>query len=235
MTATFSTPRPLRILLLPNNGLPPTLVLQDQSDVSWYQSDVRCGTSRLTTRVRAEVVRCVDSNPNLNLKPNPNKKQARLLDIVDEEVGMAVMATNVVGVGRTCRAFLPLLRESGAGRLVLIGSYFGSIAGALGAGHLYYEASKHAVEGMADNLRRSEAANGAGVRVSLVKPANIVTGMNPKPYGEDEPAVVVRAVRHALGPSPKRRYLAGRVKGWPVGLLCWIFTHMPSWLTDNLM
>ena len=54
-------------------------------------------------------------------------------------------------------------------------------------------------------------------------------------YGEDEPAVVVRAVRHALGPSPKRRYLAGRVKGWPVGLLCWIFTHMPSWLTDNLM
>ena len=159
----------------------------------------------------------------------------RPLDIVDEDVGMAVMATNVVGVGRTCRAFLPLLRESGAGRLVLIGSYFGSIAGALGAGHLYYEASKHAVEGMADNLRRSEAAHGAGVCVSLVKPGNIVTGMNPKPYGEDEPAVVVRAVRHALGPSPKRRYLAGRVKGWPVGLLCWIFTHMPSWLTDNLM
>ena len=146
---------------------------------------------------------------------------------------MAVMATNVVGVGRTCRAFLPLLRESGAGRLVLIGSYFGSIAGALGAGHLYYEASKHAVEGMADNLRRSEAAHGAGVRVSLVKPGNIVTGMNPKPYGEDEPAVVVRAVRHALGPAPKRRYLAGRVKGWPVGLLCWTFTHMPSWLTDK--
>ena len=81
----------------------------------------------------------------------------------------------------------------------------------------------------------SEAAHGAEVRVSLIKPGNIVTGMSPKPYGEDEPAVVVRAVRHALGPAPKRRYLAGRVKGWPVGLLCWIFTHMPSWLTDNLM
>ena len=44
-----------------------------------------------------------------------------------------------------------------------------------------------------------------------------------------------RRARAALGPAPKLRYLAGRVKGWPVGLLCWIFTHMPSWLTDNLM
>ena len=46
--------------------------------------------------------------------------------------------------------------------------------------------------------------------------------------------MVVRAVRHALGPSPKRRYFAGRVKGWPVGLLCWILIHMPTWLTDKL-
>ena len=168
------------------------------------------------------------------LQLETNKGAARPVDIVDEDVGLSVLATNVVGIGRTCRAFLPMLRESGAGRLVLIGSYFGSIAGALGEGHLYYEASKHAVEGMADNLRRSEAKRGAGVRVSLVKPGNIITAMNPEPYGEDGPAVVVRAVRHALGPSPKRRYFAGRVKGWRVGLLCWIFIHMPTWLTDRL-
>lgn len=162
------------------------------------------------------------------------KGEARPQEMVDEEMGMSVLATNVVGVGRTCRAFLPLLRESGNGRLVLLGSYFGSIAGALGAGHLYYEASKHAVEGIADNLRRSEAKRGSGVRVSLVKPGNIITAMNPKPFGEDEPAVVVRSVRHALGPSPKRRYFAGRVKGWPCGLLCWVFTHMPTAITDRL-
>ena len=35
--------------------------------------------------------------------------------------------------------------------------------------------------------------------ISLVKPGNIITAMNPKPTGEDEPEVVVRAVRHALG------------------------------------
>ena len=75
---------------------------------------------------------------------------------------------------------------------------------------------------------------GQGVCVSLVKPGNIITAMNPAPYGEDEPAVVVRAVRHALGPAPKHRYYPGRVKGWPVRMLCWLFTHLPTWLSDNI-
>ena len=50
------------------------------------------------------------------LQEEVNKGAARPMDIVAEDVGMSVLATNVVGVGRTCRAFLPLLRESGDGR-----------------------------------------------------------------------------------------------------------------------
>ena len=109
---------------------------------------------------------------------------------------------------------------------------FGSMAGALGAAHLYYEASKHALEGFADGLRRSEARR--GVCVSLVKPGNITTNMNP--YGEDGTEVVVAAVRRALAArSPRHRYHVGRVAGRSVWLICFIFDLLPTWLQDRIL
>lgn len=154
-------------------------------------------------------------------------------ELSEASVATAIFATNVVGVAVTARAFLPMLREAGgAGRLIIIGSYFGTIAGAIGEGHAYYEASKFAVEGLCDNLRRSEAKR--GVAVSLVKPGNISTAMNAV-HGEDPPEVVLRAVRHALGCRPRHRYHVGRVKGMGVWLLCWLFNHLPTWLTDRLL
>ena len=43
-------------------------------------------------------------------------------ELCECSVATAVFATNVVGVARTARAFLPLLRESGEGRLLIVGS-----------------------------------------------------------------------------------------------------------------
>jgi NAD(P)-dependent dehydrogenase (short-subunit alcohol dehydrogenase family) len=130
-------------------------------------------------------------NPEGDAILDADKRGApRPQELSDPAIATAVFATNVVGVARTARAFLPLLRESGEGRLLIVGSYFGSMAGSLGSGHLYYEASKHALEGLSDGLRRAEARR--GVKVSLVKPGNISTNMNPL-YGEDGTDIVVAA------------------------------------------
>ena len=97
-----------------------------------------------------------------------------------------------------------------------------------------YVASKFALEGMADGLRRTEAKRNGGAKVILVKPGNVRTGMNS--YGEDGPEVVTAAVRHALrSRTPKHRYHPGRIKGYRVWLICWLFNHLPTWLSDKLL
>ena len=152
--------------------------------------------------------------------------------LADVAVAQRVMDTNVIGVWRTVTTFLPLLHESRRGRIMLVGSYFGSIAGNFKLRQVAYETSKFALEGMAAAMRRGFAPQGIGV--SLLKPGNIKTAMNPG--AEDPPDVLMPAIRHALtSASPRRRYPAGRVKGWPVWLLCWVFEMLPSALGDKLL
>ena len=69
--------------------------------------------------------------------------------LADVAVAQRVMDTNVIGVWRTVTTFLPLLHESRRGRIMLVGSYFGSIAGNFKLRQVAYETSKFALEGMA--------------------------------------------------------------------------------------
>lgn len=86
--------------------------------------------------------------------------------------------TNVFGVATVCRAVLPQMRQRGQGRIVNVGS----VAGRLAAPFMgTYAASKHAVEGMTDALRRE--VQGYGIDVSLVRPGFVDT-----PFGEQEQA-----------------------------------------------
>ena len=124
---------------------------------------------------------------------------------------------------------MPLLADGG--RVVNIGSYFGSIAGQAGLCHAYYESSKFALEGLSDNMRRSLCKR--GIHVSLVKPGNISTDMNS--FGESPSIVVAKDVEHAVSSKrPKPRYYPGKVKGLPVRIVCWIFEMLPTWVTDSL-
>ena len=149
--------------------------------------------------------------------------------LADPSIGTRVLQTNVVGVARISRAFLPLLSEGG--RIVNIGSYFGSIAGQSGLCHAYYECSKFALEGLSDNMRRSLRKR--GIHVSLIKPGNIITDMNS--FGESPTSVVAKDVEHAVSSkSPRARYYSGKVKGMPVRLVCWIFEMLPTSVTDAL-
>jgi NAD(P)-dependent dehydrogenase (short-subunit alcohol dehydrogenase family) len=76
---------------------------------------------------------------------------------------------NLVGQVAVTQAFLPMLR-SAKGRVVNIGSIGGRVAlPLLGP----YAASKHAMEGLTDSLRRE--LKPAGIKVSIIRPGPIAT------------------------------------------------------------
>jgi len=151
----------------------------------------------------------------------------------DSELVTHVFDTNVVGCFRVTKAFLPLLQKGkkGEASIVLVGSFFGSIAGALNLSHLAYESSKFAIEGLADGLRRGLKKE--HITVSLIKPGNIQTDMN-KTAGESKSSVVANDILEAIeDPNPSARYYPGLVKGTSCKLACLFFSLFPTWFTDK--
>jgi NAD(P)-dependent dehydrogenase (short-subunit alcohol dehydrogenase family) len=88
------------------------------------------------------------------------------IDIADFERQLDV---NVTGVLRTTQAFLPLLRLA-RGRIVNISSIGGRVAAPMVGP---YAASKFAVEGMSDSLRRE--LRPWGMHVALIEPGAVAT------------------------------------------------------------
>jgi short-subunit dehydrogenase len=81
---------------------------------------------------------------------------------------------NFWGVVRMTRAFLPLLRASGDAHLVNISSLFGLIAP---PGQAAYCASKFAVRGFTESLRRELEEEGVRIAVTLVHPGGVATSI----------------------------------------------------------
>jgi NAD(P)-dependent dehydrogenase (short-subunit alcohol dehydrogenase family) len=78
---------------------------------------------------------------------------------------LPVLETNVLGLIRVTRAFLPQLRKQRSGHVLMLSS----IAGLVGqAGWGYYNASKFAVEGFSESLAAEIAP--LGVKVTIVEP-----------------------------------------------------------------
>uniref|UniRef100_A0A7S4RAW2 Uncharacterized protein n=2 Tax=Ditylum brightwellii TaxID=49249 RepID=A0A7S4RAW2_9STRA len=159
------------------------------------------------------------------------RKGERLKNILAEpSIGSRVFETNVIGVGRVTKACLPYLAKEG--RIVNIGSYFGSAAGMVRLDLCYYEASKFALEGMTDNMRRSLRRK--GIKVALVKPGNILTDMN-EDRGESTTLEVAVDIEHAIASStPKTRYYPGKVGGYQCRTLCMLYEMLPTWMSDKI-
>ena len=81
---------------------------------------------------------------------------------------------NFWGVVRMTRAFLPLLRRSDEAHIVNISSLFGLIAP---PGQSAYCASKFAVRGFSESLRRELEAEGARIAVTTVHPGGVNTSI----------------------------------------------------------
>jgi NAD(P)-dependent dehydrogenase (short-subunit alcohol dehydrogenase family) len=116
--------------------------------------------------------------------------------------------TNVFGAVAMIQAVLPQMRAAGEGRIVNIGSVAGRIVSPfMGA----YGASKHALEGLNDALRRE--VKQFGVKVSLIRPGFINT-----PFGEQEQEGFAH-VAEGGGPYAKMAaiFKAWHAKGHPAG------------------
>ena len=113
--------------------------------------------------------------------------------------------TNVFGVMNVTRAVLPQMRVAGEGRIVNISSVTGRLAPPFMG---VYAASKHAVEGLSDALRREVAQ--FGIKVSVIRPGFVNTG-----FGDQEQAGLVpymkegEPYRHSLEKFAKWHHAKG--------------------------
>jgi NAD(P)-dependent dehydrogenase (short-subunit alcohol dehydrogenase family) len=116
-----------------------------------------------------------------------------------------IMDVNFMGQVHGFQAALPHLRREGRGALIATSSIEALVSMPL---HSAYAASKHAVEGMVDALRRELMAEGVPISVTSIKPATINTPffnnaanhMDVKPTGMPpiyDPGMVADCILHA--------------------------------------
>lgn len=140
---------------------------------------------------------------------------------------------NVLAPMQLSRALLPQMTARRHGRIVNIGSIFGSIGFAY---FTTYSASKFAMRGFSEALRRE--LEGSGVGVTYVAPRYTRTPLNDGAVSRmaqavgmnsDEPAVVARHVVRAIEKDRKDYYI-----GWPECLFVRINALLPR-LVDGAL
>jgi NAD(P)-dependent dehydrogenase (short-subunit alcohol dehydrogenase family) len=91
---------------------------------------------------------------------------------VDDDEARAVLETMVVAPMRLARLALPAMRDAKRGRIINVSSIMGRTTTPFTG---WYQASKHALEGVTDALRIEVA--GGGIKVVLVEPGGFKTGI----------------------------------------------------------
>lgn len=117
------------------------------------------------------------------------------IDEVDDETWDRVLAVNLTAVMRCTRAAVRLMGPAGAGAIVQVASEAG-LRGS--AGGVSYTAAKHAVIGLARSA--AFATKGTGVRVNVVAPGGVITGIDATPRSE-KGFQAVMAVMMAAAPG----------------------------------
>jgi NAD(P)-dependent dehydrogenase (short-subunit alcohol dehydrogenase family) len=143
-----------------------------------------------------------------------------------------VVGVNLWGVIHGVRAFLPILADQGEGHIVNTASIAGILPGLTPA----YDATKHAVVALTEDLYTSLAMTGLPVGVSVLCPGWVRTGIMdsdrnwPAHLGERPPdafgadimgAHVRRAVDEGMTPDAVADLVADAV----TGLRFWVFPH----------
>jgi short-subunit dehydrogenase len=97
------------------------------------------------------------------------------LEVVTDADLRAQFETNVFGLMAVTRAFLPAMRERGAGRIINVSSVGGRMTFPLMGG---YHASKYALEALSNALRLE--LEPIGIHVSIIEPGPILTEFNDR-------------------------------------------------------
>jgi NAD(P)-dependent dehydrogenase (short-subunit alcohol dehydrogenase family) len=147
-----------------------------------------------------------------------------------------VIGVNLWGVIHGIRAFLPIMTSQGQGHIVNTAS----IAGLLPGSQPAYDASKHAIVAVSEDLYRTTTAVGMPVGVSVLCPGWVATGINdsgrnwPDHLGERPPASLAADV---LRPHFKRAIDEGTAPAAVADLVAdaiearkfWVLPH-PEWV-----
>ena len=150
-----------------------------------------------------------------------------------EEAIEKLWRINVLVPMQLTRALLPQMTARGSGRIVNLGSIFGSIGFAC---FTTYSASKFAMRGFSEALRRE--LEGSGVSVTYVAPRYTKTPLNDGVVSRmaqavgmnsDEPSVVARYAVCAIEQDCKDYYI-----GWPECLFVRINAILPR-LVDGVL
>lgn len=131
-----------------------------------------------------------------------------------------ITEVNYLGQVHGMQAALPALRRSGGGALIAISSVESLVSIPM---HAAYSASKHAVEGVVDALRRELVAERAPISVTSIKPGTINTpffsnsrsAMDVGPKGPPpfyRPSVVAACVEHAAEHPVRDLYAGGAAR-----------------------
>jgi NAD(P)-dependent dehydrogenase (short-subunit alcohol dehydrogenase family) len=135
---------------------------------------------------------------------------AGAIEEATEDEFMPVFETNVFGLMRVTRAFLPHFRKQRSGNIVNLSS-IGGLIGSAGWG--YYNASKFAVEGFSEALAAELAP--LGIRVTIVEPGPFRTDFLGRSGVEAEE----RIADYDATAGKTRQYFrdqAGKQKGDPL-------------------
>lgn len=111
------------------------------------------------------------------------------------------ITTNLLGPWRVCQAFLPLLRNSRAGRIINVSSESGSLA-LMGAGPPAYQVTKAALNALTRTL--AGELRGSHILVNSVCPGWVATdmgGTGGRPVADGAAGIVWAATLPVDGPS----------------------------------
>jgi len=145
----------------------------------------------------------------------------------------ALWRINVLAPMQLTRALLPQMMARHHGRIVNIGSIFGSIGFAY---FTTYSASKFAIRGFSEALRRE--LEGTGVGVTYVAPRYTKTPLNNSAVSQmaqtvgmncDEPSVVAQHIMQSIERDSNDYYI-----GWPESLFVRINAILPR-LVDRAL
>jgi len=127
--------------------------------------------------------------------------------LTDDAVVTAMIEVNLLAPIRLLRAVVPVMRAQGHGAIVNIGSVAGEI-GISGS----YSATKFALRGLTDSVRRELA--GTGIGVTLIEPGHIATELNAGRKGRmPGPEVVAKAIESAVRRPRRRMVVPLRYRG----------------------
>lgn len=126
-----------------------------------------------------QVAAAVGKNGLRGLVNNAGIGRGGAIEFLDLDDLRNQLEVNLVGQIAVTQAFLPLLRANGRGRIV----FMGSMASRAGMPFMApYVASKHAIRGVAESLRRELAP--WGIKVSTLMPGTIATPIWDKAAAE---------------------------------------------------